>query len=455
MTMIIRLWTAVIAALYCKISQAMDIDTSDATSICYNTALIQAGMLDYYEGNRYGGTVGMFQSPYYWWEAGESFGGMIENWFLCQNDTYLSLISEALLYQAGTSYNFIPDNQTMVEGNDDQGIWGLTVMDAVERNMTDPTGDNVPGWLSMAQAVFNTIWSRWDSANCGGGVRWQIFTWNSGYNYKNTISNACLFQLAARLGRYTGNDTYLEVADEVFTWLVDVGYVVLADTANVFDGADIADNCTDLTKLEWSYNHGVVLGGAAYMYNATNGTSQWETRVTQLLKGATTYFFQDGIMYEMACQDYKTCNNDQRSFKSIFSRMLGFTSVMAPFTAATIDPLIKTSAEGAARTCNGGSDGHTCGLNWQATTHDGYYGLGEQMCALEVMQTLLIHDRPAPYKANNGGASEGNANAGLDSLTTNVLKNELNIQQKDRAGAAIITAIILVALTGGAIWMLF
>ena len=447
--------TLILSLFFYITVHAMDLDPSSATSICYDTALIEDGMLDYYEGTRYGGTVGMFQDPYYWWEAGEAFGGMIENWFLCQNDTYESLIKAALLHQAGSSYNFIPENQTMVEGNDDQGIWGLTVMDAVERNMTDPDGDNVPGWLAMTQAVFNTIWSRWDTAHCGGGVRWQIFTWNSGYNYKNTISNACLFQLAARLGRYTGNDTYLEVAEEVFDWLVDVGFVVLNENANVFDGADIADNCTDLTKLEWSYNHGVVLGGAAYMYNATNGTSKWEDRVTKLLNGAESIFFQNGIMYEMACQDYNTCNNDQRSFKSIFSRMLGFTSIMAPFTASSIDPLIKTSAEAAARTCSGGTDGHTCTLNWQLTTHDDYYGLGEQMCALEVIQTLLIHDRPAPYKANNGGTSQGNANAGLDSLTTNVLKNELNIKQKDRAGAAIITAVILGSLAGGAIWMLF
>lgn len=451
--MIVQLFSC----LFCILNtiNAIDLDTSSSTSICDATSLIQGGMMDYYEGIKYGGTVGMFQSPYYWWEAGEAFGGMLENWFLCQNDTYEDIISAALLHQAGTNYDFIPNNQTWVEGNDDQGVWGLTVMDAVERNLTDPTGDGVPGWLAMSQAVFNTIWARWDTAHCGGGVRWQIFTWNSGYNYKNTISNACLFQMAARLGRYTGNDTYLEVAETVFEWLVDVGYIVLQDTANVFDGADISDNCTDITKLEWSYNHGVVLGGAAYMYNATNGSSTWETRITQLLNGATDYFFRDEIMYEMACQDYSTCNTDQRSFKSLFSRMLGFTSILAPFTAATIDPLIKASAAGAALSCTGGSDGHTCGLNWQTGTNDGYYGLGEQMCALEVMSNLLIHDRPAPYTASNGGNSTGNANAGLDSTSTDVLTNDLNIQSKDRAGAAIITAIILASLLGGAIWMLF
>lgn len=436
---------------------ALDLDVTSKDSICSATALIQEGMLDYYTGTRYGGTPGLFQAPYYWWEAGEAFGGMIENWYLCQNDTYKDLIMEAMLFQAGDNYDFIPENQTMVEGNDDQGVWGLTIMNLVERNFTDPTTEGVPGWLAMSQAIFNTMWARWDTAHCGGGLRWQIFTWNSGYNYKNTISNACLFQLASRLGYYTGNSTYLDIAETVFDWLMTVGYVEPNgdDYYNVFDGADIETNCSNITPLEWSYNHGVVLGGAAYMYNATNGSSVWDTRVKQVLNGATRYFFKDQIMYEAACQDYKTCNNDQRSFRSIFSRMLGFTSVLVPSTASTIDPLIQASAQGAANSCSGGTDGHTCGLSWQTGSNDGNYGLGEQMCALEVMSTLLIHTRPAPFKEDTGGSSKGDPSAGLNSTTTNVLENNLNITNGDRAGAAIVTAIILGVLCGGAVWMLF
>lgn len=434
----------------------MDLDTTSKDSICNATALIQMGMMDYYAGTRYGGTVGMFQSPYYWWEAGEAFGGMIDNWFFCQNDSYADIIYDALIAQTGTHYDYMPDNQTMVEGNDDQGVWGLTVMGAVERNFTNPT-DGTPGWLAMAQAVFNEMYSRWDSANCGGGLRWQIFTWNSGYNYKNTISNACLFQIAARLGRYTGNNTYLDVAEKVFDWLVDVGYVVLKDKGNVYDGAEIDDNCTSITTYEWTYNHGVVLGGLAYMYNASNGSSVWEERVTQILGGATSYFFSNGIMYESACQTSTTvnCNNDQRSFKSIFSRMLGLTSVLVPSTQSTIDTLLAESAAAAAKSCDGGTDGHTCGLDWSKGTNDGYYGLGEQMCALEIMQNLLIHDRPAPYRASNGGTSTGDASAGLNTTSTNVLQNELTIKTSDRAGAAVITAIILMVVLGGSVWMLF
>ncbi|SCU96023.1 LAME_0F14532g1_1 [Lachancea meyersii CBS 8951] len=436
-------------------ASAIDLDVSSKNSICSATALIQDGIMDYYDANNYGGSVGMFQAPYYWWEAGEVFGGMLENWYLCQNTSYEQVLYDSMLAQAGPDYDYMPSNQSMVEGNDDQGVWGLTVMGAVERNFTNPTEKGVPGWLAMVQGVFNTMYSRWDDQHCGGGVRWQIFTWNSGYNYKNTISNACLFQLAARLGRYTGNDTYIDVAEKIFDWMVDVGYIVLNDTANVYDGANIDDNCTDITKLEWSYNQGVVLGGAAYMYNATNGSSEWETRLSQVVGGSTSLFFRNKIMYEMTCQDAKSCNNDQRSFKSIFSRMLSLTSVLAPYTADTINPLMEASAEAAAKSCTGGSDGHTCGMNWETGSWDGYYGLGEQACALEVIQSLLYDQRPAPYTDSDGGTSVGDANAGLNKTTTNVLHSDLKITHKDKVGAAILTAVVIAVLVGGSVWMMF
>lgn len=436
----------------------IDLDTSDSSSICDATSLIQGGIMDYYAGTRIGGTVGMFQQPYYWWEAGEVFGGMLENWFLCQNDTYHDIIYDAMIHQAGPDYDFMPSNQSMVEGNDDQGVWGLTVMSAAERNFTNPTEDGVPGWLAMAQGVFNTMWMRWDSEHCGGGVRWQIFTWNSGYNYKNTVSNACMFQLAARLGRYTGNDTYLTKAETVWDWLVDVGFVVLNENgnANVYDGANIDDNCTDIVKNEWSYNQGIVLGGAAYMYNATqNDTSVWKSRLDQIVGGSTEFFFKDKVMYESTCQDSKACNQDQRSFKSIFSRMLSLTRSLAPYTAETIDPLMEASAEGAAKSCTGGTDGHTCGLNWQLGYHDDYYGLGEQACALEGIQSLMYSKRPAPYTSDNGGSSVGDTEAALNSTSTNVLQSDIKITHKDKVGASIITAVILAVLVGGSIWMIF
>ncbi|AAS51026.1 ACL202Wp [Eremothecium gossypii ATCC 10895] len=393
---------------------ALDVNFNSSASICNATKLIQQGILDYYEGLRPGGRVGFFQEPYYWWMAGDVFGGMVENWYLCDNTEYKDLLTEAMVSQIGENKDYVPWHQRMVEGNDDQGIWGLLVMDAAERDFPDAPPDQAPGWLALAQAVFNTMWARWDMDNCAGGLLWQIYPWNVGYDYKNTISNGYLFQIAARLARFTGNSTYGRVAETVFDWLVDSKLVQLDNVALVLDGAHVYTNCTDFTRYEWTYNYGVVLGGCAYMYNFTNGSPVWANRLNRVLNGALL-FFENGIMYERTCQDVDRCNNDQRFFKSIFTRMLALTSVLAPHTKARIEPNIRKSAEAAAKSCNGGSDGHTCGLVWRNYTWDGKAGLGEQLCALEIIQNTLIHTKRPPLTAKQGAKSKGDPAAGLNS----------------------------------------
>lgn len=127
-------------------------------------------------------------------------------------------------FQVGENKDYMPANQTHSEGNDDQCFWGLAAIAAAEMNFPNPPASQ-PQWLALAQAVFNEQMSRWDTQNCGGGLRWQIFPFNSGYNYKNSISNGCLFHLGARLARYTGNQTYVQYAEQIYTWMNDVGMI--------------------------------------------------------------------------------------------------------------------------------------------------------------------------------------------------------------------------------------
>ncbi len=442
--------STIIQAVY-----AVDLQISDKDSICSAASLVADGMMNYYSGSQYGGTVGMFQPPYYWWQAGHAFGGLLDHWYYCQNTTYEDVLYSSLIAQTGTNYDYIPKNQSTTEGNDDQGFWGLFVMAAAERNFTEPHGDDkkVPSWLTMSQAVYNTMWKRWDRENCGGGLRWQIFTWNSGYNHKNTVSTACLFHMAGRLARFTGNDSYVDVADEVYQWLIDAHFLEEADAARVYDGADIADNCSNVVKLEWTYNYGLLLGGAAYLYNATQ-EDIWMHRVQNLVEGSKV-FFNNSIMYERACQGGGTCNTDQRSFRAVFSRALGLTSLLVPSLYDDIRPLLEKSASAAAKSCSGGTDGITCGQDWTVNGWDNKYGLGEQMAALEVMLSLLPGTMPAPLDHNDSGVNTtGDYNAGLDSNTNQLDHEPLNIQTKDKAGAAIITAVVLFIIILGAIWMI-
>ncbi len=128
-----------------------------------------------------------------------------------------------------------------------------------------------PSWLALAQAVFNTQVVRWDPS-CGGGLRWQIYSFNAGYGYKNAISTGGLFQLSARLARYTGNQTYADWATKTWDWLAALPVLgkksdgVTLD-GNVWDGVYVVNNCTTPTQVYWTYNSGTLLMGAAYMYS--------------------------------------------------------------------------------------------------------------------------------------------------------------------------------------------
>lgn len=429
----------------------LELDTSSKDSICAAGAVIQDGTMNYYDGTKYGGVVGMFSPPYYWWEAGEAFGSLLDYWFYCDNDTYADILYDGMLAQTGDDYNFIPANQSLTEGNDDQGFWVFVAMAAAERNFTQPTGDT-PSWTAMVQAAYNSMWARWDTGNCGGGLRWQIFTWNSGYDYKNTISNGCLFHIAARLARYTANDTYADVATQVWDWTVGVGYIGLnGDTYDVYDGASVGDNCTDLDQSRWSYNLGLYMAGAAYLYNYTE-EEEWKVRATDLLNAAD-FFLNNSILFEPQCMHTRTCNNDQRSFRSIFSRCLGLTGIMVPDLQQDVLNILEPTAEGVARSCSGGTDGVTCGQNWAIDGWDGLYGLGEQIASLEAVQNLLAFQAPAPYTEDSGGTSRGDSSAGMGA-TDGIDTNEIKVKQKDRVGAGILTSVVLLVFISGAVWMI-
>ncbi len=135
-------------------------------------------------------------------------------------------------------------------------------------NFPEPPPDK-PSWLALAQAVFNQQASRWETSTCGGGLRWQIFSWNKGYEYKNSISNGCFFQLAARLARYTGNQTYADWAEKTWDWMETTRLVT--PEFNIYDGVNMLDNCTKPVPIQWTYNVGTFLMGAANLYNYVSG----------------------------------------------------------------------------------------------------------------------------------------------------------------------------------------
>jgi mannan endo-1,6-alpha-mannosidase len=209
---------------------------------------------------------GLFDDDlYYWWQAGNTFTELIEYAYLTGDTQYNSMISKALQHQLGDFEAFMPPNQTKNLGNEDQSYWALASLTAHEAGLDKPEHGE---WIDFAVNAFNTQIVRWDQKACNGGLRWQIYTFNNGYNYRNSGTNGNFFLLATRLAHLTGNSTYSDWAAKSFDWSKSVG--LISDKSYVFDGTDDVTNCSTVNKLQWTNNHAIYTEGAALMYNAVS-----------------------------------------------------------------------------------------------------------------------------------------------------------------------------------------
>jgi len=377
-----------------------DLDITNSTSIQSVAKTLAAGTISYYPGDAT--KYVDLPEPYYWWECGAMFGAMLDYSHYVGDKTYDKVISTALLAQTGPNFDYMLPSHFGQEGNDDQAFWGFDVMTAAERNFPQPN-PNIPSWLQMSENIFNSLSSRWNNTACGGGLLWQIFASNpNGLDYKNSVSNGGFFQIAARLARATGNQTYADWATKVWDWTTGVG--MIDSGFNVYDGASAGENCSKINKVSFSYSQGIYLYGAAVMANVT-GDPVWTKRAEGLVEASKSFFspFSNAtnIMYEHACEQHNGCNIDMRSFKGYLSRFMYASTVYVPSIIPTVSELLGTSAKGAAQACTGGTDGTTCGQKWYVGGFDGTVGLGEEMCALETIQGLLARSAAPPLKGGD------------------------------------------------------
>lgn len=333
---------------------------------------------------------------------------------------------------------------------------------------------------------------RWDPETCNGGLRWQIFTFNTGFNYKNSISNGCFFNIAARLARYTGNQTYADWAEKVWDWMTEIQFI--DDDFNVYDGAGVEAGCTELSRPQWTYNAGIFLHGASVMYNVYNTTSSssssssslspsssssitpndtasevWAQRTQGLMQRTVDIFYNGtGIPIEHSCEPFNQCNTDQQSFKGYLMRWMSGAAQMAPFTFDTLMPLVRSAAAAAALQCSGsppadqfrGDPGTACGFKWtEQDKFDGQVGVGEQMNALSAIQYSLVKraevaaaEDKVPVTANSGGTSVGNVNAGAS--TESKIPAPKPITMAERVAAGFATTAVLFSVLGGSFFVM-
>lgn len=393
-----HLATAAVASI-ASFTLPRDLNVNESASIQGVARTIAAGAMSYYPGTA--DTFVDLPAPYYWWECGALMGAMLDYSHYTKDPTYDETLATALLAQVGPNFDYMLPKHYGDEGNDDQAFWGFATMSAAERNFPQPD-PAVPSWLDLSINLWNSLSSRWNMTACGGGLTWQIFASNvNGLDYKNTVSNGGLFQLSARLARATGNDTYLQWAHKVWDWTQGVG--LIDEDFNVYDGASSKLNCTGFQHLSFSYTAGIYMYGAAVMANLT-GDEVWTRRTAGLLEASKSFFnpFENAtnIMYEHACEQFGKCNTDMLSFKGYFSRFAYASTLMVPSIIPTVNSLLHASAAAAANSCTGGANGTTCGQKWYVGGYDGNAGLGQEMCALETIQGLLVSGSTPPFKGN-------------------------------------------------------
>lgn len=136
---------------------------------------------------------------------------------------------------------------------------------------------------------------------------------------------------------------------------------------------------------------------------------------------------------------------------------MAYTTTVAPFTFDTIMPLLQSSAQAAAKQCSGnagpyGFTNNVCGLQWsKGAAYDGSFGVGEQMAAMEVIQSNLVQKTAGPVGNKTGGTSVGDPSAGSNTGQEPIMFSPLTTA--DRVGAGIVTTLILVGILAGAWFM--
>jgi mannan endo-1,6-alpha-mannosidase len=165
-------------------------------------------------------------------------------------------------------------------------------------------------------------------------------------------------------------------------------------------------------------------------------------------------FYPAGIAVEIACEleTELRCTPDMLSYKGYTHRWLAVVAQIAPFTRTRILDVMRSSTAAAIRQCSGGGPpgyGRTCGFRWNKPAYDGTNGAGQEMNVLGALTSLLFVESSGPFTNTSGGTSKGDYNAGGGPG----IEPPRDITQADRAGAGILTTLVLAVLTLTLGWM--
>lgn len=407
-------------------------------------------------------------------DSGNIWDTILEYGHVTGDNQYRDNASAALLSQRGLHNDFLPDssNLTSESGPAMQSNWALAAMTAAERGVPNSKGSKDPRWIDLAQNTFEFQMRFFDEdaaakngSTCGGGLRLAYLPDGevTPYDWKPSDPDGALFNLAARLHRFTGNATYADAATRIWDWMVNVGYLD-PKMYNISSGEFASNDCKGDPKYDYqlSRTNALFLLGAAHMYNATssNGNSnstEWQHRVTGLQTYAWKAFLKDSVVYEAWCEMYEPCD-EYIAFKGVFVRDYAQAAQVAPFIADKVVPVLQSTAMAVVRRCTLGSSGRECGFFWAGPpeitirpgNHTDDVNANTQSSALSAILAVLTAGTAEPYTAANSPnkgddtSSSPDDSSKDDSTGKDGKSNEAIIGRAQASVAAIVMLALLV-----------
>jgi len=231
----------------------------------------------------------------------------------------------------------------------------------------DLTGDGA--FLERAKLLYADIMAAWDETCCGaqpGGI-W----WNRAHTQKATASNGGPVITGVRLAERTGDASYLEFAVKVYAYWA--AQMIDPVTHQVLDHIDPDGHAVD---WKFTYNEGVMLGGALALHRATGEARYLDdarARAAFMVAEETVATPLGPVLSDGAC------GGDCQMFKGIGYRYLAELARFEP--DPEIDAVLAASAEAVWTLARDPATGHF-GPEWAGPPPTGSVTLAQQSAAL-------------------------------------------------------------------------
>ncbi|MBW0479279.1 hypothetical protein O181_018994 [Austropuccinia psidii MF-1] len=396
------------------------LDPTNTNQLQKATSQALKNLLTYYTPNA-GGVFDQSLTP--WHESGMIWGMFMDYLKYTGDRQFLNLVTGALANASyNTAHDFLGGAQTKLaekflgRWNDDI-LWHSQVF-VGGAEILGPTSE-MPGaksdWISLAVKTYEQVRSQTDG-KCGGGIYWSRARDNPSGNYKSVITQLEFVSQGARNFLLTHDVQAFARSKVVLEWVISSS-VGNSKIGILFDGLE-ADNCTKVTKKNWSYNYGQLLGSLAWMFKATKDEKYLDLTVPYF-EYATQRFSPKsnfGVIAELCEKAKKKCNRDQQGFKAVYVRNLAYlyretnNNTMRKAIKNMIDATLHAMVQ---RSCD---KDWNCGGNWTQDKQPVKYVRSQHVSAALLVASLGIYTSKDVQGRNGSVASTSSPiNGGLNS----------------------------------------